>query len=474
MHSKQLREAILQMAIEGRLVEQDPADEPASALLERLREERERLVKAKRIRKPKATAPIAPEEVPFALPKGWEWVRLGEMVDFASGQTVSSNDIAPDAWILDLEDIEKDSGRLLRRRTMSETKSKSNKRIFRKGDVLYGKLRPYLNKVIIATEDGYCTTEILAFDFGEINNRYAQAFLQSPYFVNYAMKDAYGVKMPRLGSQQGNNALFPLPPLAEQVRIAAKLDEAMPLIAQYEQAAERLSALNGGLKVQLWQAVLQHAIEGRLVEQDPDDEPASVLLERIRAERERLYREGKMRKKDYERDLEPVDAYNAPYVKLPQGWGWCRLGEVVLLISGRDLQPNQYNDKGDGMPYITGASNICDGKLVINRWTPCPVTVAQKNDLLLTCKGTVGKLAINTLGDIHIARQIMGMRSLGLDISYLKYYMEVLAKKLNESKQGIIPGIGRNGVISSYIPLPPLPEQERIVAALGRIESLLF
>lgn len=124
-----------------------------------------------------------------------------------------------------MEDIEKDSGRLLQRKRMSETDAKSDKHKFSTGNILYSKLRPYLNKVLIADMNGYCTSEILVFDFGKIYAEYALAYLRSPFFVEYAMSDAYGVKMPRLGSKQGNNALMPIPPLDEQHRIVNKIKQ---------------------------------------------------------------------------------------------------------------------------------------------------------------------------------------------------------------------------------------------------------
>lgn len=145
---------------------------------------------------------------------------MGYIIDFSKSDTVVASQIDSSSWVLDLEDIEKDSGRLLQKKAMSETQSKSDKHSFCKGNVLYSKLRPYLNKVIVADDNGYCTTEILAFDFGQhIAAQYAQIYLMSPYFVDYAMAGSYGVKMPRIGSVRGNAALMPLPPYNEQMRI---------------------------------------------------------------------------------------------------------------------------------------------------------------------------------------------------------------------------------------------------------------
>ena len=142
------------------------------------------------------------------------------MIDFSKSITVSSNEIGGNEWILDLEDIEKNTGNILVKKRMKDTKSKSDKHKFFAGNVLYSKLRPYLNKVLLADEDGYCTTEMLTFDFGRhIDSRFAQIYLMSPFFVDYAMAGAYGVKMPRIGSERGNLALIPIPPIEEQKRI---------------------------------------------------------------------------------------------------------------------------------------------------------------------------------------------------------------------------------------------------------------
>ena len=228
-----LKKSILQYAIQGKLVEQDKNDEPASALLERIRAEKKVQLGKKYVEsyifkgddncyyeKNGSAIKNITDEIPFDIPENWNWARLGYLIDFSKSVTVSSSDISENDWILDLEDIEKETGKLLCKKRMFDIKSKSDKHKFFVGNVLYSKLRPYLNKVIIADENGYCTTEILAFDFGlNINNRFAQIYLMSPYFVDYAMAGAYGVKMPRIGSDRGNLALIPIPPLNEQARI---------------------------------------------------------------------------------------------------------------------------------------------------------------------------------------------------------------------------------------------------------------
>ena len=232
----EFRKRTLTLAIQGKLVPQDPNDEPASVLLERIRAEKKAKLGKKYVdsyiyksddncyyEKVGETVTNISDEIPFDLPENWSWIRLGYIIDFSKSDTVIASQIDPSSWVLDLEDIEKDSGRLLQKKAMSETQSKSDKHSFCKGNVLYSKLRPYLNKVIVADDDGYCTTEILAFDFGKnIAAQYAQIYLMSPYFVDYAMGGAYGVKMPRIGSIRGNAALMPIPPFNEQVRIVER------------------------------------------------------------------------------------------------------------------------------------------------------------------------------------------------------------------------------------------------------------
>ncbi|HZH72753.1 MAG TPA: restriction endonuclease subunit S [Mariniphaga sp.] len=225
-----LPKSILQAAVQGKLLPQDIHDEPAPVLLERIRTEKVRLIKEGKIKKEKPIPPITEDNIPYDLPEGWVWCRLGELCNF--GETISAmpDNIPDDAWVLELEDIQKDTGEIVQYKTKAERESKSSKHVFYKGDVLYSKLRPYLNKVTIAGKDGYCSSEILPLQFcKDIYPQYAICFLRSPTFVDYAIERSYGVKMPRLGTEDGRNALFPLPPLAEQQRIVAKVNELMVL-----------------------------------------------------------------------------------------------------------------------------------------------------------------------------------------------------------------------------------------------------
>ena len=234
---------ILDLAIRGQLVSQDPTDEPASVLLEQIRAEKEELVQQGKIKRDKKESVIfrgednsyylrtgelveSLEGWAFEdLPDSWSVCCLGELCDYGNCTNVDTADIADSAWMLDLEDIEKDSGVVLQKVRKAERNAASTKHRFHKGQVLYSKLRPYLNKVVLADEDGYCTSEILPLEFERnILPQYARYYLMSPAFLRYANKCSYGVKMPRLGTADGKKAIISIPPFEEQKRIVLAIE----------------------------------------------------------------------------------------------------------------------------------------------------------------------------------------------------------------------------------------------------------
>ena len=234
---------ILDLAIRGKIVPQDPNDEPASVLLERIRAEKEELIKQGKIKRDKKESVIfkgddnsyylrtggveeSLEDWRFDdLPETWKICCLWELCDYGDCINVNTEDIAEDAWILDLEDIEKDTGTVLKKVTKAQRNSVSTKHKFHSGQVLYSKLRPYLNKVVLSDADGYCTSEILPLEFKNcVLPEYARYYLMSGTFIAYANHCSYGVKMPRLGTTDGKKAIFSLPPLSEQKRIVETID----------------------------------------------------------------------------------------------------------------------------------------------------------------------------------------------------------------------------------------------------------
>ena len=149
--------------------------------------------------------------------------------------------------------------------------------------------------------------------------------------------------------------------------------------------------------------------------------------------------------------------------EIPQGWEWCRLRDIIQLLSGRDLEPSKYSTSQKGIPYITGASNFDKENLIINRWTQNPVTISEKGDLLITCKGTIGSMAFNNIGSIHIARQIMAIKSDCVNLHYLKLYLELNLAVLESQANSMIPGISRDIILNCVVPIPPIEEENRIV-----------
>ena len=240
---------ILDLAIRGKLVPQNPDDEPASVLLDRIRAEKEELIKQGKIKRDKKESVIfRGDDNSYYLkmgnvtetlddwsiediPDSWCVCCLGEVCDYGNCTNVDTKDIPETAWILDLEDIEKGTGKVLQKLTLKERNSASTKHLFHKGQVLYSKLRPYLNKVVLADDDGFCTSEILPLDFnGYILPEYAKCYMMSPTFLRYANHCSYGVKMPRLGTLDGKKAVLTVPPINEQKRIADKVSQLFSLL----------------------------------------------------------------------------------------------------------------------------------------------------------------------------------------------------------------------------------------------------
>ena len=218
---------------------------------------------------------------------------------------------------------------------------------------------------------------------------------------------------------------------------------------------------------QLKASILQYAIQGKLVEQRPEEGTGEELYQQIQAEKQRLIQEKKIKK---EKTLAEVSEDEIPF-DIPESWKWARFSSVIELQSGQDMTPDKYNADHVGIPYITGASNITNGDVLINRWTECGKAFAYKGDVLFTCKGTVGTMAVLQEAKVHIARQIMAIRPIGsISVYYIHVVLDTLISSLKAAAKSIIPGIAREDILTSLIPLPPLAEQKRIVA---KIEELL-
>jgi len=303
-----------------------------------------------------------------------------------------------------------------------------------------------------------------------VDKHYLLMCLTTDFCQTQFIEKTKQVGVQKMALTRFSNSILPLPPLEEQKRIVAAIEKFMPLIEEYGKKETELKAFNEQIGLLTKKAILQEAVQGKLVPQIAAEGNAKDLLEEIRRSRHsELVSESKSKAKK-EKTLPEITEDEIPF-DIPESWCWCRLGEIVQLTSGQDLQPEMYNSSQKGIPYITGASNFNNGNVIINRWTETPKSVAIKDDLLLTCKGTVGEMAFLKEKKVHIARQVMSIRSSEkISLGYVKIYLTTQIENLKSKAKSMIPGIAREDVISSLFPLPPLAEQKRIV---GAIEKLL-
>ena len=433
------------------------------------------------------------DEIPFDVPDGWAWTRLGVICPYGTCEKVETKNIADNEWILDLEDIEKDTGLILKHITKKYRSAVSTKHRFLQGQLLYSKLRPYLNKVVIADQDGYCTSEILPLDFwGGISPLYMQIYLMSATFLSYVNMISYGVKMPRLGTKDGEKVPIALPPLRQQVIIAKKTRECLQILLSLTIEKDNLKNLIEIAKSK----ILDLAIRGKLVPQDPNDEPASLLLERIKAEKEELIKQGKI-KRDKKESVIFKGEDNSYYEKIgnsvaciddelpfeiPSSWIWCRLGEIFSHNTGKAL--NSSNTTGYLMTYIT-TSNLYWNRFVLdslkkmrfseNEIEKCTV---RKGDLLVCEGGDIGRAAIwEHDEEIRIQNHIHKLRPYAeLSISNrFYYYIFYLWKQMGRiGGHGIgLQGFSSRVLHNLIIPLPPFKEQLSIVSKIDCLFSIL-
>ena len=384
MTPEQLKASILQRAMEGKLVPQDPNDEPASELLKRIKAEKEKLIKEGKIKRDKNETEIfrgddglhyekfqdgsvKQIDVPFEIPESWEWARLNQVTNFGNFQSVKGNEIPDNSWVLDMEDIEKLSGILLKKvRKNGSNVYKSNKYIFNKNTILYGKLRPYLKKVIISDEAGYCTTELFPINvMEEVEVSFFRFILISPYFSELVNQSVYGVKMPRVGTDFFKSMLVPIPPLNEQVKIKRRIELAVSKVDYYHELFNTLRQLNNSFPEKIRKSILQYAMQGKLVSQDATDEPVEVLLEKIREEKQRLFEEGKLQKKDLQESIIYQGDDNSYYKMTDvskEQWLVQRVKDIFRTIPTKKYQIKQSEILKEGLyPVVSQSKKLIEG-----------------------------------------------------------------------------------------------------------------
>ncbi|RBP42856.1 restriction endonuclease subunit S [Garciella nitratireducens] len=469
MDTQRLKDKILQLAIQGKLVEQDKNDEPASELLQRIKEERDKLVREGKIRKPKKLPPIEEDEKPFEIPEGWEWVRFQEVLDVRDGThdtpkymdtgipLITSKNLVNgeinfnDIKFISIEDHKK----------ISERSNVENE------DILFAMIGSIGNPVIVNENLEFSIKNVALFKY------YKKGLIIPKYLYYYLFFAQEEMKKQSSGGVQSfvsltflRNYIFPLPPLAEQKRIVEKVDELFALIDELDSNKKDLLEVINLTRNQ----VLQEAIQGKLVEQNPEDEPASVLIQRIKEERDKLVREGKIRKP---KKLPPIKEEEKPFA-IPEGWEWVRLGEIALIKMGQSPKGDTVNDN-EGMEFHQG--KVYFGEKYLNKsdkYTTNPKKVAQSGDILLSVRAPVGTINI-TDREVCIGRGLCAISGLG-DIIKTYYFYTILALEeylIKKATGTTFLAVTASTVNEMIIPLPPLAEQKRIVEKVDMIMEML-
>ena len=515
MNGKQLKNSILQWAIQGKLVPQDPNDEPTSVLLERIREEKARLVKEKKIKKDKnesiiyrgednsyyekflATGVVKciDEEIPFEIPSSWEWTRISSI--FQLNPRVEANDNMLAAFI-PMEAINAVYGSDYHYYERKWKEIKSGFTQFADGDIAFAKITPcFQNRKSAVFSNlpngiGAGTTELKVLrPYGETINRfYTLYFLESPYFIDEATFKGTANQQ-RIVVGYLENKLFPLPPIEEQCRIAGKIAEVLPIADRYGKTQTKLDNLNVELKNILKKSVLQEAIQGKLVPQIEAEGTAQELLEQIQQEKQKLAKEGKLKKsalndsiifkgddnKYYEQiGKKCLDITEQITFEIPVNWAWARMGQIGDWGAGSTPQrgnANYYN--GNILWLKTGELNNgivydTEEKITQKAFQDCSLRMNKIGDVLIAMYGaTIGKLAI--VGkDLTTNQACCGCTPYLIYNWYLFYFLMASRDSfIKKGEGGAQPNISRVKLVEHLIPLPPLKEQHRIVAQIEKL-----
>ena len=519
MTGQQLKNSILQMAVQGKLVPQDPNDEPASVLLARIRAEKEQLIKEGKIKKEKNPSIIfrgadnlpyekigknepvcIADEVPFDIPDTWEWVRLSKIV-YNRGQMAPANDFC----YIDIGSIDNKHQKLSDEENIiaiDKAPSRARK-IVDIGDILYSTVRPYLHNMCIVDRP-FSHQPIASTGFAALTchtgfyNEFLFYYLMSPDFDAYAndTDNAKGVAYPAINDNKLYQALIPVPPEAEQKRIVEKIKEVLPYVDTYRTSYSESESLNNAFPNRLKKSILQEAVRGKLVPQDPADEPASILLERIRAEKEQLIKAGKIKRDKHESVIFRRD--NSHYEKrgseeicideeipfdLPENWQWVRFSNIAIFENGdrSSKYPVESDYVSDGVPFF-GAKDMGEKYMDFDavrfiseeKFKQLGNGKLKDGDLICLLRGSVGKTRIfketqkYTTG--FICAQMLIIRCLSLEmLDYVytvinaPYYQTMVEAKITGTAVRQLPA---KEVANLLIPIPPAAEQKRILKTI--------
>ena len=434
------------------------------------------------------------DDIPFDIPESWEWCRLEDFCLYGEAPSIKVNECTPETWVLDLEDIVAHAGRISKRITASERPSSSNKYSFERGSVLYSKLRPYLNKVIVAEEPGCCTTEIIPIRlFAGVSPYYLKNLLMSPFFVEEINNEAYGVKMPRADTKLVKSFLIPVPPIQEQLRIVGFLEAQNEKLNTLQLSRKRYKRVLMETPTSLRQQLIQAAIQGLLVPQNPNDEPASKLLERIAEERTaklgkkvaksmcRIERRGSKTYVEVLSDKSEKDISMEIPFEIPDNWEWVRLGDIGVWGSGATPNRREYAYYNGNIPWLK-TGDLTDGyitdiperisELALNKTS---VKLNPAGSVLMAMYGaTIGKLGILTYPATTNQACCACTPYFGVNNHFLFYYL--LSQRnlfIKKGEGGAQPNISKEKITHTLFPLPPVNEQIIICKKLKRLLELL-
>jgi type I restriction enzyme, S subunit len=514
MNGKQLKNSILQWAIQGKLVPQDPNDEPASVLLDKIRQEKERLIKEKKIKRDKnasiiyrgednsyyekilATGEVKciDEEIPFEISRGWEWCRIRNISQSYIGLTYSPSEVSSQGTIV-LRSSNIQDGRIVFDDIVRVTKNISEKLLVEKNDIIIcarnGSAK-LVGKSAIVTE----ITEPMTFGaFMAICKtslyQYVSIFLQSDLFFSQLRGVSGTTTINQLTQSNFNNFLIAIPPLEEQHRIFEKVNDVLPIVEIYGNKQEQLNRLNDNLRENVKKSILQEAIQGKLVSQIAKEGTAQELLEQIKAEKQRLVKEGKLKKsalndsvifhgddnKYYEQIGKTcLDITELIPFEIPNSWTWARMGQIGDWGAGSTPQRSNQDYYGGNILWLkTGELNngvICDTEERITQraFQECSLRMNKIGDVLIAMYGaTIGKLAI--VGKELTTNQACCGCTPYVVYNWFLFYFLMASRDtfIKKGEGGAQPNISRVKLVEHLIPLPPLNEQKRIVE---RIETL--
>ena len=463
MTAQDLKNSILQLAVQGKLVPQDPSDEPATELLKQIDTEKNVALKAGIIKKDKKIPLLTGEDIPYDVPNTWCWMRLGELCQLLDGEKCSGVKYP----YLEAKYL---------RGKIAATFLDSGKFV-KKGTRLILVDGENSGEVFFATEDGYMGSTFKVL--------YMPNSVYEPYILSFLLlkkqlfrNSKTGAAIPHLNKELFFTLPVPIPPYAEQERIVAKIEELLPLIKSYEESSERLNILNAEFPDKLRKSILQQAVQGKLTERDPADKPASELLKRIRAEKAKLITEGKIKK---EKPLPPITDEEKPF-DIPDTWEWVRLSDVIDVRDGTHDTPKYITS---GYPLITG-KDFYNGYFQLDKTQY--ISEADYLEIIKRSKVDIGDILFSMIGG-NIGSMIrittdnyfeMGIKNVALFKQYVEnetlscylfYFLKSQIECMRKSaKGGAQPFVPLNLLRSYPFPLPPLEEQKRIVA---RVEELL-